>query len=182
MTGARILGAIVSLPGVSRRRLIVRHAREMEPRDFKGNNLILVGSVRSNPWVELFEPKLNFRFEFDFSRSRPVVRNLSPRPGELPAYWAGGANGQSSEIYCTMALLPNLTRDGNVLILSGTTMQGTEAGSEMLFHPDLTSKMIRQLKLHKDGRMRFFEVLLKSSRFGGTSSGGEVLAHRILPE
>ncbi|MCL5745446.1 MAG: hypothetical protein M1541_16240 [Acidobacteria bacterium] len=182
MTGARILAAIVSLPGVDRRRLIVRQAREMAPRDFRGNHLILVGSVRSNPWVELFEPKLNFRFEFNFSRSRPVVRNRSPRPGELPAYWAGGANGQSNEIYCTMALLPNLASDGNVLIISGTGGQGTESCSEMLLGPDLASKMIQQLRLYKDRRMRFFEVLVRSSQLGSTSSGVEILAHRILPE
>jgi hypothetical protein len=180
VTGARLVGSIFDLRGISRDRLSVRYARELEPRDFKGNHIILIGSSRSNPWVELFEPKLNFRFEFDFARSRPVVRNRVPLPGELPVYEAGGQDGGSDAIYSTIALVPNLSGDGNVLIVSGTGTAGTESASEMLFNNNLASQMIQKLRLQKDGGMQYFEVLLKSSKLGTTSRGGDIVAYRIL--
>lgn len=180
VTGARFVGSVFELPGISRDRLSVRYARELEPRDFKGNHVLLIGSARSNPWVELFEPRLNFRFEFDFTHSRPVVRNQSPLPGELPVYEAGGRDGSSDEIYSTIALVPNLSDDGNVLIVSGTGMVGTESASDMLFNNSLAWQMIRKLNLQKDGRVQYFEVLLKSSKLGTTSRSSNIVAYRIL--
>lgn len=180
VTGARFVGSVFNLPGISRDRLSVKYARELEPRDFKGNHVILIGSSRSNPWVELFEPKLNFRFKYDFTHSRPVVRNQAPMPGELPAYEAGGPGGNPDDLYSTIALAPNLAGDGNVLIVSGTGIVGTESASEMLFNNGLAWQMIRKLNLQKDGHMQFFEVLLKSSRLGTTSRSSEIVAYRIL--
>jgi hypothetical protein len=180
VTGARFVGSVFNLRGVSRDRLSVRYARELEPRDFRGNHVILIGSARSNPWVELFEPKLNFRFEFDFARSRPVVRNQEPRKGELPAYEAGGSDGNSGEIYSTIALVPNLAGDGNVLIVSGTGTVGTESASDMLFNENLARQMIRKLNVEKDGRVQYFEVLLKSSRLGTISRGSDIVAYRVI--
>jgi hypothetical protein len=182
VTGAQFAGGISQVPGINRKRLTIRSARDVQSRDFKGNNVILMGSIRSNPWVELFEPKLNFRFEFDFALSRAAVRNVSPRPGESAIYEAGGRDGKSNEIYSTVALVPNLTKDGYVLLLSGTRTEGTESASELLLNSDLTAKMIDSLQLRKAGRLHYFEILLKSARMGGTSKGAEIIAHRILAD
>jgi hypothetical protein len=119
VTGARFVASVFGLPGVSRNRLSVRSARDIGPLDFKGNHVILVGSVRSNPRAEMFEPKLNFRHEFDYARSQAVIRNACPGPGELPEYRVGGTDGKSSDIYSSVALLPNLSHSGSVLIRVG---------------------------------------------------------------
>jgi len=40
--------------------LRVRPARQIDINDFKAGNVILFGSRRSNPWAELFEPRLHY--------------------------------------------------------------------------------------------------------------------------
>lgn len=182
VTGARFVGRVASLPGILRNRLNIRYSREIEPRDLKANHVILVGSARSNPWVEVFLPKLNFQQDFDFSQSRAIIRNKAPLPGELPLYRAGAPVDGAIDLYATLALLPNLDGNGNVLIVGGTRMEGTEAASDLLFNAALTEQMIRQLHLLKDGHLQYFEVLLKSSRLGSTARGFEVVAHRIIPK
>lgn len=180
VTTVRFVSSLLGLPGLVRNRLSIRSARDLSPLDFKGNHIILIGSVRSNPWVDLFEPKLSFRYEYDHARSQAFIRNVSPRQGELPLYRVGGEDGKSSDIYSTLALVPNLSGDGNVLMVGGTGTEGTESAWEMLFNPELMSKLMRELKLTNTGTPHFFEVLLKSSRVGNTSNGVEIVAYRIL--
>ena len=182
VTGARFAGNIFALPGVPKSRLSIRYAREIEPRDLKSNHVILLGNARSNPWVELFFQKLNFRHEFDFKESRARIRNQSPLPGESAVYLAGAPGDDSNDLYSTIAFLPNLDGTGNVLIVSGTGSVGTEAAGDLLFNPNLASQMVRQLHLQKDGHLRYFEVLVRSSRLGSTSQGLQVVAHRMIGE
>ena len=182
LAGAQIACRIMQVPGVSNRNVSIVSARNLQARDFKGRNVILIGSIRSNPWVELFESKLNFRFEYDFSLRRAMVRNTSPRAGEREVYAAGGADGKASDIYSVAAVVPNPTRDGHVMMLSGTEMEGTESVAEFLLNPRLVSKMIADLKLWKDNRLQSFEILFESSRMTGTSMGATVVSHRVLPD
>lgn len=181
VTSVRFVENLLGLPSTFRSRLTVRSARDLNPLDFKGNHIILIGSVRSNPCVELFEPKLCFRYEYDHARAQAFIRNVSPQSGELPLYRVGGGDGKSSEIYSTLALLPNLSGDGNVLLVYGTGIEGTESAWEMLFNPQLMSKLVSELNLTNTGKNQFFEVLLKSSRVGNTSNGVEIVARRIVP-
>lgn len=180
VTSVRFVSSLLGLPGIVRSRLTVRSARDLNPLDFKGNHIILIGSVRSNPWVELFESKLCFRYEYDHARSQAFIRNISPRKGELRLYRVGGEDGKSSEIYSSLALLPNLSGDGNVLMVYGTGTEGTESAWEMLFNQQLMSNLASTLDFTESGRTRFFEVLLKSSRVGNTSNGVKIVAYRIL--
>lgn len=182
VTGARFVANVEALKGVPKTRLSIKYARELEPLDLKGNHIILLGSARSNPWVESFLPKLNFQQEFDFRESRAVIRNRVPLPGESPVYRAGAPGDNTDDLYSTIAFLPSIDGNGNVLIVSGTGTVGTEAAGDFLFNANLTDRMIRELRLLRDGHLRFFEVLLKSSRLGSTSQGLQVIAHRIIGE
>jgi hypothetical protein len=171
---------IMQLPEVAQASASIRFARNLHTRDFKGRNVILLGSARSNPWCELFEPQLNFRFEYDYTRRRPHIRNRAPRKGESGIYVAQrGADG-SDEIYAVISLIRNLTNDGYVLMIAGTRMEGTEAAGEMLLNQAMASDMIRNLGPESGGRLRSFEILVKSSRMEGTFTRAVVVAHRIL--
>jgi hypothetical protein len=35
----------------------------MRTNDLKEGNIILVGAAEANPWVELYEPSMNFQWE-----------------------------------------------------------------------------------------------------------------------
>jgi hypothetical protein len=156
---------------------MVKYARNMNVRDFKMQNFILVGSAQSNPWVELFQAKMNFHVERDPETWELVVRNKQPKPGELATY---GPSRPSGAAHSVVALLPNLTQTGNVLIIEGTTMEGTEAGGEFLSDPTLLPHALAQLGLGGEEQPQYFEILLKSRAIGGTSKDTEPIAYRRI--
>jgi hypothetical protein len=135
--------------------------------------VVLIGSKRANPWVEVVEPQLNFRFGFDGATSQSFFENRQPAAGELPMYRNGPAVS-----YCDIAFLPNLSKTGNLLVISGTEMEGTEAGGEFLTTPAGMATLQRYVKPDSSGRLAYFEALLKSSKIGGVAPGFEVIAFR----
>jgi len=162
-------------------RTFIRSARDVEIRDFKTHNIILIGSARSTPWDELFDQVLNFNFRFDEKTKRAYFVNRNPKPGEQPAYYAGVNNG-IAETYADVALVPNLNHNGNVLILAGANMEGTEAAGEFTANPERSGKLFREVGLLKDGRLEYFEVLLKSRTVAGMARESDVVARRIVPD
>jgi hypothetical protein len=163
-------------------RVLVRSARTVQLQDFKNGNIVLLGSSHSNPWILLFEPQLNFRFGFDFDPQKrsAYVLNTAPQAGEQAVYRAASP-GQSGEVYSTIALVPNLRHSGHVLIIAGTTAEGTETAGEFLISREASAGLIRELLSRNKGRMPYFEVLLKSGAFAGVAQSAQVVAIRILP-
>jgi hypothetical protein len=157
-------------------RTAVKFARNLQIRDFRQDHVILLGAVRANPWVSLFEPSLNFIYEMDFPSRRPKFRNKSPLPGEAKYYWMRGPDGTSQEAYATISFLPNLARNGNVLIIAGTNMEGTEAAGDYITNPKLTAALLERMGMKDSAKP--FEVLLKLRTVGGSSSDTEVVAYR----
>lgn len=182
LTDTYLVAKIMQLPAASRATTSIRFARNMHTRDFKGRNVILLGSPRSNPWCELFEPQLNFKFEYDNRSGTAYIFNKNPRVGEERNYVAGGREDGSDEIYAVISLVPNLTNDGYVLMIAGTQMESTEAAGELLLNPKTTSSIVQDLGLESDGRLRPFEILVRSLSIEGTSRGASVVTHRILDE
>ena len=174
-----LVGRILQLSSNYWPRTFIRSARDVEIRDFKTHNIILIGSAWSTPWDELFDQVLNFDFRFDVKTKRAYFLNRSPKPGEQSAYYAGVNNG-TAETYAAVALVPNLSHNGNVLILAGANMEGTEAAGEFTANPERSGKLFRDLGLLKDGRLEYFEVLLKSRTVAGMARESDVVAWRIL--
>ncbi len=106
-----------------------------------------------------------------------VVTNRKPQPGEDSTY-SREPNDHSQRAYALVALLPNLDRTGNVLILEGTTMAGTEAASDFAFDE---KRLMDILKPYMGARksLPHFEVLLQTSVIGGGAPESKVLAYRI---
>jgi hypothetical protein len=158
----------------------VRQARTTQIQDFKNGNSILLGSNRSNLWNHLFEPVLNFRFDYDERAKSAFIRNRAPRPGEQPQYMAARA-GESGESYSILALVPNLRHTGNVLIIAGTTAESTEAAGEFIMNNAASSALLSKLTRQNKDRIPYFEVLLKSGTLSGVAKDAEIVADRILP-
>ena len=176
-----LVGRILQLSSNYWTRTFIRSARDVEIRDFKTHNIILIGSTRSTPWDELFDQVLNFDFRFDEKTKRAYFLNRSPKSGERPAYYAGVNNG-IAETYADVAFVPNLNHSGNVLILAGANMEGTEAAGEFTANPERSAKLFADLGLLKHGRLEYFEVLLKSRTVAGMARESDVVAWRILPD
>jgi hypothetical protein len=154
--------------------LEVVFARYATTAQVSSHNAILLGSLRANPWVGLFEDKLNFRTVFEESPRAAYFVNRSPRPGELPEYreeW--GKLG-----FCRVAYLPNPKATGDVLLVSGTDVQVTEAGSEFITSERWVRALRTSLRLKWSDPVPHFEALLEGQLINATVPQFQVVVVR----
>lgn len=143
----------------------------------QSHNLILVGTRRTNPWVDLFEDQLNFRSVFE--ETRPMLsyfQNRSPLPGESATY----AAQWTRQGYCRVAFLPNQSRTGTVLLVSGTDMASSEAGGQFISSEPWIQKLSSTFGPAPPSRFPYFEVLLKVDYITWNTPKFELVAHRTL--
>ena len=176
----RLVQRFSRLNGEYSNKVTVESARNAHLQDFKNGNIILLGSVRSTPWVHLFDSILNFQIEYDAASQMTVVRDRLSRAGE-PAIYRSAKPGSSGEAYSVLALVPNLRHTGNVLIIAGTIAESTEATGEFITNPNTSSAFTAGLIKRNKGRLPYFEALLKLELVDGVARNPEVAAVRILP-
>lgn len=175
-TGAAELGVfsrVLKQNPAAASRIEVRHAREMSTRDFKQDNFLILGSARSNPWCALFEEHTLFRTQFDPQIGKVVIINRQPRPGE-PKFWGNAG----IEEFAHIAVVPNLTGSGKVLLATGTAMSAKEAGGDFLNDPDVPARLARALGVASLRQVPSFEVILRSRSLDGTPQGWDIVALR----
>jgi len=149
--------------------------RDFNIRQMKSDNVVLLGSSRANPWTELIQDKLNFRFAFDQKSRYAYFENREPRSGEQREFRA-----DANVSYCQIAYLPNLSQTGTILAIIGTEVEGTEGGSEFVTTEASLQQLRRLLPGDHGSRFRYFEALLKSSRFAGSAPSFSIVAVRAL--
>jgi hypothetical protein len=160
------------------RQLALRFAREFTAGAAKRNSVILIGSHKSNPWVELFADKANFAFEFNYEQHRPFVVNRAPRPGELPIYEQPQGPHESHIGFGAIAYLPGISGQGNVLLLQGTDSQATGAAGDFITSEEALASLERTFP---PGPIPHFEILLRTSQISGTPLRSEIVAYRVYP-
>jgi hypothetical protein len=175
-----ILDRITRIFDERRDRLSVRYARDLRIEDLKHGNTILLGSTESNPWVQLFEPSMNFHFESDLLHDKARMLNRHPLPGEA-AYYDSTPQDPMPTIYGVVSYRPNLQGSGRVLILEGQTMAGTQTAADFVFDESYLLPFLKKIT-RKDGSIRYFELLLRSKSFGGQNSHIELVAYRVIAE
>lgn len=153
-------------------------SRFYEGDAIKQHNVIIIGGKKANPWVHLFDDRINFVTDFDNEHGHAFVGNLHPRPGEQSTY-APSAAPNALVGYSAIAYLPNPSHTGNAIILAGMDSDATSAAAEFLTSEDQLRRFENTLHVQK---LPYFEVLLKTSRLSGTSLSAEVLAYRTYPE
>ena len=181
MTDARLVQRLYRLNGDHWGKASVQSARTTQTQVFKNGNAVLLGSIRSNLWNSLFEPMLNFRFEYDEQARTAFIRNHAPLAGE-PKVYRAARPGESGDSYSVIDLVPNLRHTGSVLIIAGTTAEGTEAAGEFIMNNATSSSLLNRLTQANKGRLPYFEVLLKSGTLAGVAKNAEIVAERILPD
>jgi hypothetical protein len=78
-----------------------------------------------------------------------------------------------------VAFLPNLTRNGNVLVISGTDMASTQAGGQFISGERWIQILRSKLGLAGEARFPYFEVLLKVEYPTARLPKFDIVAHRI---
>ena len=159
----------------------IRYARHMNVRDFKTGNFVLLGSRRGIPWVRLFEPQLNFSMEQDARTRSYYFRNKTPRTGEPDAWYQEVKTDTTVETYADVALVPNLSNTGYVLILSGIGMEASEAAGEFIAGPEFQRALPAMLpKSAGQAQLRFFELLLRIRAVAGATRSSQVVTTRVF--
>src|SRR5260370_23683093 len=148
-------------------------------------NYDLIGSPGSNPWVSLLQNKLNFReSEAIVGNSVKAFINTNPLPGEKDRYEGLRWTGAMGEDYATIALLPNVTHDGSVLIMQGLQQEGTEAAGRFLADPENRRQLKARLGITNLRENSFeniwFEALIRSRTVAGAPNSTTLVAVRPI--
>jgi hypothetical protein len=151
-------------------------ARSETPESIKSNNVILIGSRESNPWVELYGSRMNFFMEYEPVGQRTYIVNRNPQPGERSIYESTAVD--RSRGYSVVTFMPNLSDHRYVLIVSGSDSQATRAAGEFVTSSEGLAQIRQKMP---QGRFPFFEIVLGSSRLVGTTLNTEILAYRLHP-
>ncbi len=180
---------LTQLPEFAGSRSQIRYARGVTTEDIKNSNVILLGSPHTNPWVELFEDKLNFKLIYTPEVNRSYVRNEHPTGAEQATYRNGddetagadGVAGADNRTYGAIAFLPSLDGAGHVLIVQGLNMAATQAAADTLFNPAAMKPILDRARL-PNGSLRAFEFLVETSSIGATAPGARIVATRFYPQ
>jgi hypothetical protein len=181
MADAHAVAAVSAVAGSQRGELVVRSAKEMNGSMLANGNFIFVGASTSNPWVDLYQGRLNFRLVEDGMHGGRYILNRSPRAGEAGSYSVTESTGHSGEDYATISLVPGTGEKGNALLLQGLRLEGTEAAVRFLSSAGSRAVMAEKLKAANAGKMpAYFEVLLHAHSVGGSAASIDCVAARAV--
>lgn len=176
--------ALVKIAGPLQKQVSVRSAKDLKIRDLDHDNYVFIGSPASNPWVSLFQDKLNFReSEEAVGKSVKAFVNTNPMPGEQAQYQGLPLTGEQGYDYATIALLPNMSRDGSVLIFQGLQQEGTEAAGRFLLDAENRRQLQRALGIPVSDSVVgnvWFEALIRSRTVSGAPNSATLVAVRRI--
>ena len=107
------------------------------------------------------------------------MNNRNPHGNESAVYVMKGEDGLPGPTYGAIAFLPADAETGNVLIIEGINMEGTEAAGRYLTTARDLDELRRALALHSAQSSRVpFEVLLETRVLGGATRDTKIIAVR----
>jgi hypothetical protein len=168
---------IQQFPFASSDKLIVKYARDLRMDELKQGNIILSGARGANPWLELYEPQMNFFGSNDGVRHIYSFINRHPQAGEPDRYFVSDADPKQ-RVLGVLAFISNLDGNGNALVIEGNSMAGTEAITDFLFNDEALLPFLNRL-MRPDGTLPHFEVLIESNSVNGSAGSFHILAYRI---
>ena len=176
--------SLVKMAGPLQKQVFVRSAKDLKVRDLDHENYVFIGSPASNPWVALFQDRLNFReTEQAVGKSVKVFSNTHPLANENAQYQGLRWTGMEGEDYATISLVPNITRDGSVLILQGLQQEGTEAAGRFLVDPENRHELQRALGVPVSDSVNegvWFEALIRSRTVSGAPNSTTLISVRRI--
>ncbi len=168
-------------------------ARSVNAEFLHRGNLVLIGSRRSNPWVEVYEPNLNFQLHLDPSTRSPFFLNRSPLPHESAVYGipsmqdgqkADGQFIQRTEkkefvSYGVVALLKGCGTNRLTVLLEGLNQQATQAAGDLVTDPQLLERLLESIGHAPGSNVVPFEALFQVTSLPGGYDNPKVVAYRF---
>ena len=165
------------LPEAANRDTKLVFARDLSLDELGGRNLIFIGADEANPWVELYQPLMNFTLENDAKKHVFVVQNRAPGPAEINEYLSN-TDDPHEKVYGLIAYLPNINGAGKVLLLEGTSQAGTQAAAQFVLNNPRLTAFLHTLRQSRQA-VPYFELLLESDKFADRASGSKIVAYRV---
>ena len=175
---AAFLSSLIEQGTAAGYRFATKHARLVPSRDFRSGSHILIGSSWSNPWTGLFEEKLNFRFVQD-SEGRYGLLNSDPKQGEQPFYYATPEEARNGLSWARIAMAPNLSGNGRVLLISGMQTESSEGASEAVLSEEFAAAVQKAIGGAPLGELTVAELLVEVRAVNGTVQGRRLVAWRV---
>jgi len=153
----------------------VVYARDLRLQPEIRDNLILLGHRKGNPWVELFEDRMNFVFSWDPVTSSGMVLNRKPKPGERNRYPTEGGRTYAT-VFCT----PQPDEGATIIVLAGSDMTAIEVGARFMADEGASRKLHQALGIGPNERIPPFELLLLARRVVNVPYEPELIAWRTI--
>jgi hypothetical protein len=167
---------LVRLPEARPDRTLVSFSRDMHLDDFKNGNVVMIGAQEADPWVELFERQMDFVFSIDTPDHHTVFLNRHPLPKE-PSVFDPQSTG-SPEIYAVIAFMPNLTANGNVLLLEGNNMAGSESAVDLVLDDNQLLPILSSIR-RRDGSIPHFEMVIAANVVKDSAAPAHVVSIHV---
>jgi hypothetical protein len=139
------------------------------------DNVILLGHPRVNPWIHLFDDRLNFHYRFDWKERKAQIVNISPVQGEQAVYTADFGNHG----YCVVACLPKPIGEGTAVLIYGSDMSSLEAGGKFVTDDQWIARLYARLHVTARNAPRYMEVLLRTELLDSMAPGFDIVAYRL---
>ncbi len=176
-----IIANLASLVTPGHNRVLVKAARDLRMKDIQTDeNLVFLGSPRSDPWTSMFDPVLDFQFAFDTRTQREFIRNVHPGKGESSDYIPTAGGFDTGESFALISVFHNPGYGGRVLILAGASGEGTEAAGDLVADPIRWAATLQSCHIAKDASRQSLQVLLHLETMAGSSSTVNTVACHLL--
>jgi len=166
-------------------RLNPQFARNTNVDFLHHGNSVLLGSRRSNPWLEVYENNLNFVLEKDPNTGAPLFRNRSPLPHEAQVYGiptmldVRGDEQREFTSYALVALLKGCGDRGLSVVDEELNMQATQAAGDMITDPQRLEMLLRSIRHTFGTKVPPFEALIQVKSLPGGYDAPQVIAYRV---
>jgi hypothetical protein len=163
-------------------KLEVGSARSLRVRDMQtDDNFILLGSPRSDPWFQIFENQLDFRFIYSKDLNQEIIRDLRPQRGEPSLYVPTAGGFATGESFAILALVQVPNQSGQALLLAGADGEGTEAAGHLVTDREHLLRALQYCGISPSGPAPNFELLLHLHTMAGSPSTVDLAACHRLP-
>lgn len=173
----QIVADFLQLNEYNKQYVTLRFPRDVTLDDLKTNNAIILGSINTNPLVEMFQGTMNFHIVSRYDQRRSWIENTVPESGEQKV-WVSNWSAPEHTTYAIIALVPNLSGTGHILLLDGLDVSGTQAAAEELLRGNNLEPIFRKAET-RFGELRPFEIVLESQSINSNSYRTRVIASRV---
>jgi hypothetical protein len=180
---APIIANVAALAQANSAKIEVHVARSIALSNLNtDDNLIFLGSPRSNPWSSLFSDQLDFRYGFNPTPHEEFILNVHPQQNELQQYVGTAAGWNTGQSYATIAFLRNPDHHGQVLLISGISAEGTEAAGALATDLPRLTTTLQKCGISPSVTLKHFELLLRINTMAGSPTRSDVIACHILQD